>query len=86
MSLRIRNKHNEMNKGGNNDGHNENCSTSWGAEGATDAAAILDLRACLARSMIATTLLSLGTPMLLGGDEFGRTQQGNNNACQDNKI
>jgi glycogen operon protein len=80
-------KHNEANQEGNNDGHNENCSANWGVEGPTDDPAILGVRARLARSMIATTLLSLGTPMLLAGDEFGRTQHGNNNAyCQDNEI
>lgn len=80
-------KHNDINKEGNNDGHNENCSANWGVEGPTDDPAILDTRARLARSMIATSLLSLGTPMILCGDEFGRTQQGNNNAyCQDNEI
>ncbi len=76
-----------MNKEGNNDGHNENCSTNWGVEGPTDDPEILETRARVARALVATNLLSLGTPMLLGGDEFGRTQHGNNNAyCQDNEI
>jgi isoamylase len=80
-------KHNDANQEGNNDGHNENCSANWGVEGPSDDAAILDVRARLARSMMATTMLSLGTPMMLGGDEFDRTQRGNNNAyCQDNEI
>ncbi|CAN7633399.1 glycogen debranching protein GlgX [Caballeronia sp. LjRoot29] len=80
-------KHNEANKEGNNDGHNENCSSNWGVEGPTDDPEILETRGRVARALIATNLLSLGTPMLLGGDEFGRTQHGNNNAyCQDNEI
>jgi glycogen operon protein len=80
-------KHNEANQEGNNDGHNENCSANWGVEGPAADPAIVGTRERVARAMIATTLLSLGTPMLLGGDEFGRTQRGNNNAyCQDNEI
>jgi isoamylase len=80
-------KHNEANQEGNNDGHNENCSANWGVEGPTDDPEILETRGRVARALIATNLLSLGTPMLLGGDEFGRTQLGNNNAyCQDNEI
>jgi glycogen operon protein len=80
-------KHNEANQEGNNDGHNENCSANWGMEGVTDAPEILKTRGNVARALIATNLLSLGTPMLLAGDEFGRSQGGNNNAyCQDNEI
>ena len=80
-------KHNEANGEDNNDGHNENCSANWGVEGPTDDPRVLEARERVARALIATPLLSLGTPMLLGGDEFGRTQRGNNNAyCQDNEI
>ncbi|HXZ06929.1 MAG TPA: glycogen debranching protein GlgX [Paraburkholderia sp.] len=80
-------KHNEINGEDNNDGHNENCSSNWGVEGPTDDPAIIETRARVARSMVATLFIALGTPMFLAGDEFGRTQQGNNNAyCQDNDI
>jgi glycogen operon protein len=80
-------KHNEANQEGNNDGHNDNRSWNCGAEGPTDDVAINRLRARQQRNLLATLLLSQGTPMLLGGDEFGRTQRGNNNAyCQDNEI
>ncbi len=80
-------KHNEINGENNNDGHNENYSSNWGIEGATDDPAIDETRARVARSLIGTLLIALGTPMLLAGDESGRTQQGNNNAyCQDNEI
>jgi isoamylase len=80
-------KHNEANGENNNDGHSENYSANWGVEGATDDPAILALRNRVRRAMLATLMLSQGTPMLLAGDEFGRTQQGNNNAyCQDNEI
>ncbi|MCX4164063.1 MULTISPECIES: glycogen debranching protein GlgX [Paraburkholderia] len=80
-------KHNEINGENNNDGHNENCSSNWGAEGPSDDPAIVATRARVARSLLATLFVSLGTPMLLAGDESGRTQQGNNNAyCQDNDI
>ena len=80
-------KHNEANTEDNNDGHNENCSRNWGIEGPTDDPAILETRARVARSMVATLFVALGTPLFLGGDEFGRTQEGNNNAyCQDNEI
>jgi pullulanase/glycogen debranching enzyme len=64
-------------------------STPWncGAEGPADDKAIIELRNRQKRNMLATLLFSQGTPMLLGGDEFGRTQQGNNNAyCQDAKT
>jgi len=80
-------KHNEQNGEDNTDGANDNCSWNCGVEGDTDDPAINALRMRLQKSSIATLFLSLGTPMLLGGDEFGRTQQGNNNAyCQDNEI
>ncbi len=80
-------KHNEANKENGNDGHSENCSANWGVEGPTDDAEINAMRAKVSRAMLATLFLAQGTPMLLGGDEFGRTQLGNNNAyCQDNEI
>ncbi|THF85906.1 glycogen debranching protein GlgX [Deinococcus sp. KSM4-11] len=80
-------KHNEANQEGNNDGHNHNITWNCGAEGETDDPEIQELRARQMRNFLATLLLGQGTPMLLGGDEFGRTQGGNNNAyCQDNEI
>ncbi|MBK6006996.1 glycogen debranching protein GlgX [Ramlibacter ginsenosidimutans] len=80
-------KHNEANKENNQDGHNDNRSWNCGAEGPTDNEEVNRLRARQQRNFLATLLLSQGTPMLLGGDECGRTQQGNNNAyCQDNEI
>jgi glycogen operon protein len=80
-------KHNEANREGNHDGQAENLSSSWGSEGPTNVPAIIDLRDRVKRSMLVTLFSSLGTPMLLAGDEFGRTQKGNNNAyCQDNEI
>jgi isoamylase len=80
-------KHNEANGEDNKDGHSDNRSWNCGAEGPTDDAQILALRERQKRNLLATLLLSQGTPMLLGGDEFGRSQQGNNNAyCQDNDI
>jgi glycogen operon protein len=80
-------KHNEANGEGNRDGHDDNRSWNCGVEGPTDDPAILDLRDRMRRNAIATLLLSQGTPMLLMGDELGRTQHGNNNAyCQDNEI
>ena len=80
-------KHNIANGEGNRDGHNHNCSWNGGVEGETDDPAILELRERRAKSLIATLLLSQGTPMILGGDEFLRTQRGNNNAwCQDNEL
>ncbi len=80
-------RHNEANGEGNKDGHPDNYSANWGAEGSTDDPAILDTRRCLQRALLATVFLAQGTPMLLGGDEFGRSQKGNNNAyCQDNEI
>ncbi len=80
-------RHNEANGEDNKDGHGENCSANWGVEGPTDDPAILETRERLQRAMMATLFLAQGTPMLLGGDEFGRTQHGNNNAyCQDNET
>jgi len=80
-------KHNEANGEDNRDGSSDNRSWNHGAEGTTDAPEIVALRERQKRNLVATLLLSQGTPMLLGGDEFGRTQQGNNNAyCQDNEI
>jgi isoamylase len=80
-------KHNEANGESNRDGAGDNRSWNCGTEGPTDDPAILALRARQSRAMLATLLLSFGVPMLLGGDEMGRTQQGNNNAyCQDNEI
>ncbi|WP_019142985.1 glycogen debranching protein GlgX [Noviherbaspirillum massiliense] len=80
-------KHNEANGENNNDGHSENYSANWGTEGPTDDPAVREVRERVKRAMLATLLFSQGTPMLLAGDEFGRTQGGNNNAyCQDNEI
>lgn len=80
-------KHNQANGEENNDGHNANYSYNYGDEGETRSAAIMELRRRQMKNLIATLLLSLGTPMILSGDEFGRTQQGNNNAyCQDNPV
>ena len=80
-------RHNEANGENNNDGHGENYSANWGAEGPTEDAAILDLRTRIKRAMLATLYFAQGTPMLLAGDEFAQTQHGNNNAyCQDNDI
>ncbi len=80
-------KHNEANGESNRDGTDDNRSWNCGAEGPTDDPAVLALRAHQSRAMLTTLLLSFGIPMLLGGDEMGRTQQGNNNAyCQDNEI
>jgi isoamylase len=80
-------KHNEANGEDNRDGHNHNLSWNCGAEGATDDAEVLELRARQQRNFIATLMLSQGVPMLLAGDEIGRSQRGNNNAyCQDNEI
>src|SRR3712207_6796678 len=80
-------KHNEATRGGNRDGTDDTRSWNHGAEGPTDDPAINALRARQQRNFLATLMLSQGTPMLLGGDEFGRSQGGNNNAwCQDNEI
>ena len=81
-------KHNEANGEDNRDGHDENYSANWGVEGPTDDPAILETRgAGAARACWRPCCSAHGTPMLLAGDEFGRTQNGNNNAyCQDNEI
>jgi isoamylase len=80
-------KHNEANGENNQDGESHNRSWNCGAEGLTTDPAVNQLRARQQRNFITTLLLSQGIPMLLGGDEIGRTQQGNNNAyCQDNEI
>jgi glycogen operon protein len=80
-------KHNEANGELNRDGTDDNRSWNCGAEGPTDDPDVLALRARQSRAMLTTLLLSFGVPMLLGGDEIGRSQQGNNNAyCQDNEI
>jgi len=80
-------KHNEANGEGNRDGHNHNLSWNCGVEGLSDDQAIEQLRSRQVKNFFAITLLSMGTPMLLMGDEVRRTQQGNNNAyCQDNEI
>ncbi len=80
-------KHNDANGEHNNDGSNDNRSWNCGAEGPTEDAGINALRGRQMRNFLATLLLSQGTPMLLAGDEFARTQEGNNNAyCQDNAI
>jgi isoamylase len=80
-------KHNEANGEGGKDGTDDNRSWNCGVEGPTDDAAVKALRARQQRNFLATLLLSQGVPMVLGGDEFGRTQRGNNNAwCQDNEL
>ena len=80
-------KHNEANGEGNRDGHSHNISGNYGVEGPTDDPEITTLRERQKRNMLATLLFSQGTPMILAGDEMGRTQNGNNNAyCQDNEI
>ena len=78
-------KHNDANGEDNKDGNSDNRSWNCGVEGPSDDPAILALRSRQIRNMLATLLLSQGTPMMVAGDEFGRTQGGNNNAyCQDN--
>ena len=80
-------KHNEANGEDNKDGTSDNRSWNGGVEGPTDDPAINTLRERTMRNLLATLLLSQGTPMMLAGDEIARTQQGNNNAyCQDNAI
>ncbi len=80
-------KRNEANGEESRDGASDNISWNCGVEGPTDDAKILDLRAQKQRSFLATLIFSQGVPMLLAGDEMGRTQQGNNNAyCQDNET
>jgi glycogen operon protein len=80
-------KHNEANKEGNRDGHNHNLSWNCGVEGPTDDPEIERLRQRQIKNFFTITLVALGMPMLLMGDEVRRTQQGNNNAyCQDNEL
>jgi isoamylase len=80
-------KHNEANGEGNRDGETHNDSMNFGVEGPTTDEATVEAREKQKRNLLATLLLSQGVPMLLGGDEIGRTQRGNNNAyCQDNDI
>jgi isoamylase len=80
-------KHNEANGEDNRDGERDNTSFNCGAEGPTDDPEVNALRLRQRKNLLATLLLSTGVPMLLGGDEIGRTQGGNNNAyCQDNEI
>ncbi len=85
--MSYRNRHNELNLEDNQDGHRENYSDNYGIEGPTTDASINILRWRQQRNLLATMLLSQGTPMLSAGDELGRSQQGNNNAyCQDNEL
>ncbi|MDU4387902.1 MAG: glycogen debranching protein GlgX [Klebsiella michiganensis] len=80
-------KHNEANGEDNNDGHNDNRSCNYGEEGPTESQDIVAVRERQKRNFLTTLLFSHGTPMLLAGDEFGRSQQGNNNGyCQDSEI
>jgi glycogen operon protein len=80
-------KHNEANGEDNRDGTDDNRSWNCGVEGPTDDPAVGNLRSRQQRNVLVTLFLSQGVPMLLGGDEFGRTQHGNNNAyCQDSEI
>ncbi|MBN2360474.1 MAG: glycogen debranching protein GlgX, partial [Deltaproteobacteria bacterium] len=80
-------KHNQANGESNRDGRDENLSWNCGAEGPTDDPEIRALRARQVRNFMATLLLSQGVPMMVAGDEIGRTQSGNNNAyCQDNEL
>ena len=79
-------KHNEANREDNHDGHDHNLSWNCGTEGPSDDPAVRALRARQQRNLLATALLSQGVPMLLAGDETGRSQKGNNNAyCQDSE-
>ncbi len=79
-------KHNHANGEENRDGTNDNWSRNWGAEGPTDASAVVRTRERIKRNFLATLAFSQGVPMLAAGDELGKTQQGNNNAyCQDNE-
>ena len=80
-------KHNEANGENNQDGHNDNISRNWGAEGPTDDPGILDMRFRMMRNFLTTLLVSQGVPMIAHGDEIARTQKGNNNAyAQDNEL
>ncbi|MBX3501676.1 MAG: glycogen debranching protein GlgX [Alphaproteobacteria bacterium] len=85
--VRYAERHNEANGESSNDGHAENYSSNWGVEGPSNDAKIEAIRDRVLHAMLATVFLAQGTPMLLAGDEFGRSQHGNNNAyCQDNEI
>jgi len=85
--VRYEKRHNEANGEGNRDGHKHMLSQNFGVEGPSDDPEVEARRARAKRSLIATLLLSQGVPMMLGGDELSRTQQGNNNAyCQDNDV
>jgi glycogen operon protein len=80
-------KHNEANGVANRDGSNDNRSWNCGIEGPTDDAGVENLRNRQVKNLLTCTILSLGMPMILMGDEVRRSQQGNNNAyCQDNEI
>ena len=80
-------RHNEANGEHNRDGHHDNLSANHGAEGPTDDPSIRELRGRQQRNLLATLLFAQGTPMILMGDELGRSQSGNNNAyCQDNDL
>jgi isoamylase len=80
-------KHNEANGENNQDGHNDNISRNWGAEGPTDNEGIIEMRYRAMRNFLATLAFSQGVPMISHGDEIARTQKGNNNAyAQDNEI
>ncbi len=80
-------KHNKDNRENNLDGSNENFSWNWGCEGPTNDPEITGLRKRIIKNAVSILLISQGVPMILAGDEFGRTQRGNNNAhCQDNEV
>ena len=80
-------KHNDANGEDNKDGENNNRSWNCGEEGPSGNPQVIELRGRQRRNLLGTLLLSAGVPMILGGDEIGRTQQGNNNAyCQDNEV
>jgi glycogen operon protein len=80
-------KHNEANGEDNRDGTDDNRSRNWGVEGPTGSTRITSMRERMKRNLLATLVFSQGVAMVLGGDEMGRTQQGNNNAyCQDNEL
>jgi isoamylase len=80
-------KHNDANGEDNKDGHNDNISRNWGAEGPTDDPKILEMRERVKRNFLSTLAFSQGVPMISHGDEIGRTQNGNNNSyAQDNDI
>jgi isoamylase len=80
-------KHNEANCENSRDGENHNRAWNCGVEGETENSGVLQLRERQRRNLLVTLMLSQGVPMLLGGDELGRTQKGNNNAyCQDNEV